>query len=354
MALVAPGPANAAETTFYGKANARLQRHQSAGFLPVTQDGGPTDEQTHSYGSLQDNWELNSNASRLGFRGATDVRSGIEALFRLEYEIALDDGEAGGAGDPFKPRNVYAGIRGQWGEVVFGRNDTLLKSLGKTLWVFADYDNGDFLQGDDRRDNMVLYQSARWRGFRFGGAFSPGEAKRGDDAGETDSGLADYTGWSVEYERENRFALALAANHALSDSRALANGAPPPSGALDGLRVTARWMAWPGFSVGVMAQAMRDADGSEHFEERGALLGAAYRHGDWKFKLQRGASRRRGAESGANSDHRQTALGAEYWLDESVMLFVHFFSTRNGGVAVDGGDAKKEDDVLGAGMEYRF
>ena len=331
------GPGAAARTAFYGKANARLHRRQRS----AAADGST------ERAARRNNWELHSNASRLGFRASARARAGLEALFQAEYEIGLDDGGFGVEGKPFRARNVYAGVKGAWGELQFGRNDTLLKSLGKAVWAFADADNGDYLQGDDRRDDMVLYQSARWRGFRFGAAFSPAErAERGGPE------MAHYAGFSVDYEREGRFVAGLAVNRALSDARALPSGAPPPSGALSGFRATARWTGWPGFRIGAIVQRMRDAAGAGGFDERGAALCAVHRRGDWRFKLQRGASRRRGGAPAANGKHRQLALGAEYRLDESVTLFAHFFSTRNASAELGGAPAT--DDMLGAGMEYRF
>ena len=54
---------------------------------------------------LDTSWELESNASRLGFKGAFEISDDIEAIYQLEYEIAIDDGDAGNE-NSFKLRNI--------------------------------------------------------------------------------------------------------------------------------------------------------------------------------------------------------------------------------------------------------
>src|SRR5690606_10717469 len=64
--------------TLYGKANISLNKHDAE----------------DTTGTTEDNWQLNSNASRLGVKGDVELEDGLKAIYQLEYEIAVDDGSA--------------------------------------------------------------------------------------------------------------------------------------------------------------------------------------------------------------------------------------------------------------------
>ncbi len=90
-----------AEADVYGKVNLSLNK---------------IDAETNST-DTQDNIELVSHASRLGFKGDAAVTEGLKALAKIEYEVAAD-GDLFGANteNVFKARNVYVGVKGDaWG-----------------------------------------------------------------------------------------------------------------------------------------------------------------------------------------------------------------------------------------------
>ncbi len=371
LAVAVPAAADApiaADIQFYGKANISLQQFESIADAPAVSGTRVA----------VDNWQINSNASRLGIKGQKSLDGGMEAIFQLEYEVSFDQGafpagQAASHNDELKPRNIYVGLRGDWGQVIFGHNDTLLKQLGGPVDVFNDYHNADirvYLNGEDRRGDMVLYRSPNWNGFRVGVAFSPGEEANPAAATtppgiarEANTGLADYTGFSAEYTHGERFALGVAVNRGLKDADA------PKSGLLSGMRVTARWLDWQGFSAGLLLQSMEDDDGARFFEESAVVISAAYQFSDWKLKLQLGSSERewealREGLDPIQDERAQLAFAAEYQLEKRVKLFAYFAAVERDVTRRQADDdaaspvfnytVSPEDSTVGLGLEYKF
>ena len=96
----------AANVDIYGKANLSVQS---------------SDDGQGSY------TEIKSNASRIGFKGTHELDNNLEVVFKAEYQVDLDgDSEKGKS---ITDRNQYVGLRGSFGEVLVGINDTVLSSL---------------------------------------------------------------------------------------------------------------------------------------------------------------------------------------------------------------------------------
>ena len=91
--------------TIYGKVNVSV----------VNQDTGSSDE-----------WKLNSNASRLGVKGKTEIADGLYAVYKAEFEVCVDDGDC--KGQTFTQRNIMGGIRGSFGTIWAGKHDTPTKA----------------------------------------------------------------------------------------------------------------------------------------------------------------------------------------------------------------------------------
>ncbi len=339
MALLPALPSLAApEFNVTGQANVRMRQQERIGLA-----GPPTSAERSV---IQDNWTMHSNASWVGLRGSEALGRGLEVFFRVDYQVEIDDGEAGAAGDPFRERDVYVGLGGRWGKLFMGRRDTLFKSVGIKMQVFAERDSGAFISGDDRRSNMVVYQSPPWRGLYFGAALSPGEATRDAGAAAAADSAAGYTALSVEYERPDRFALGLAVNRSMPSVFA------PDSGALSGARLVARWLGPQWIRLGLLAQALESDSAARRFTERGGLLSAACQTGGWQFKLQFGKSERE--QPGTRVEHGYRAFGAEYRLSDAAMLYGYYFSMLDKTVApaVDAG--RDSDRRLDFGFELQF
>ena len=173
------------DSTIYGKVNVSV----------VNSDNGSTDQ-----------WKLNSNASRLGVKGKTEIADGLYAVYKAEFEIAVDDGDVKN-GQTFTQRNIMAGIRGSFGTVWAGKHDTPTKLAQNKIDLFNDLE-GDIkhtFEGENRVSNIVAYTSPNINGFATTVAMIPGEGEDVDGDGNDDTGLTDGISYSVSYSKDNLY-----------------------------------------------------------------------------------------------------------------------------------------------------
>ncbi|MFT4942098.1 MAG: putative porin, partial [Paraglaciecola sp.] len=125
--------------------------------------------------------ELKSNASRFGVKGDTKLDNDLEVLYLFEWQVDLAD--ASGS-DNITARNQYVGLKGNFGTVVLGRNDTMLKQSQGKIDLFSDYE-GDIKglwKGENRMSNSVSYSSPTFAGFVFGASYIAEDDVAGEDA----------------------------------------------------------------------------------------------------------------------------------------------------------------------------
>ena len=135
---------------------------------------------------------LNSNSSRFGVKGGTDLDGGLKAMFLLESGVnavggTVPDGNGGNAtGQVFSnARDMYIGLSGGFGSVTAGRQG------GANQWVydsnlFADQlgDAGNFNHGEGvggRLNQVLMYQTPDLSGFKAGLTYIPASSL--DDGG---------------------------------------------------------------------------------------------------------------------------------------------------------------------------
>ena len=106
----------------------------------------------------EDTFKLNSNPSRIGFKGEDDLTDTTKLVYQLEYGIDVDDDS-----QQFRSRNTYVGLaHNTLGTVLAGRHDTPLKLAQNKVDVFNDtlFDiKNAGVSGEYRANNMVAYQS---------------------------------------------------------------------------------------------------------------------------------------------------------------------------------------------------
>lgn len=82
----------------------------------------------YANGGQNTNWTLGSglqSGSRLGFKGTEDLGGGLSAIFTLENGFTVDDGQLGQNSRLFG-RQAWVGLKGSFGEVKLGRQQTPL------------------------------------------------------------------------------------------------------------------------------------------------------------------------------------------------------------------------------------
>ena len=294
----------------------------SLAIAPFTAANGPIDGKL--YGKINvavvnsdsgstDTWKLNSNASRIGLKGSSQISEGLSVFYKTEFEVDVD-----GDGDVFKQRNIYAGIKGQYGSLLAGKNDTPTKQAQKKIDLFND-SVGDIKKtfaGENRMSNIIAYTSPKYGNFSASYAIMPSEAD--------DGGLADSKSYSVNYKKDGLY-VAVAADSNVKDA--------------DLLRAVSQYKfgAW---QIGFMYQDNDTADKSGYFAS------AAYKSGNVTYKAQYGVNE---ADS-SNAEDTTLSLGADLKLAKKTKAFVFFTDNK---IEIDPEKAGIEES-FGIGLEHKF
>lgn len=295
-----------ADISLYGKANVSLE---------WVEEG----DTSHS--------ALESNASRIGIKGSERLSDSVEAIYLFEYEANVDDNDD----DALKQRNIYVGVKGNFGQVIAGHFDTPLKNAQNKVDLFNDL-RGDIKNyispNDNRTDNSVMYSSPSLNGLVANVAYIASEDEERDDGKSL----------SLTYTTDSLY-LALA-----FDQDVEAEGA-------EALRAVAQFdiTAW---QLGVLY---------EQYEEEGAdsqdawVVSAQYNVNDkWALKAQYGRSEIAfGYGAGLTTDESEsTSIGADYKVNSNFKIY-GFYTTitaEDEGVAEDVVD----NQYAGIGVDFRF
>ena len=309
MGLASQGfAAGPIDGTIYGKINVSV----------VNSDDGTSDE-----------WNLNSNASRLGVKGKTEIADGLYAVYKAEFEMCVDDGDC--KGQTFTQRNIMGGVRGSFGTVWAGKHDSPTKLAQNKIDLFNDLE-GDIkntFEGENRVSNIVAYTSPTINGFSSTVAMMPGEGADVDGDGQDDTGLTDGISYSVSYSMDNLY-IAVAGDQDV-DSQDL-------------MRIVAQYKM-DALKLGVMYQQNENNLGTK--DESGFFVSAAYQL-DKKttLKAQYGS-----IEDDVDGDEEETlSLGADYKLAKGTKVYVFYTDNTDSSTGV----ADDEDTAFGLGMEHKF
>lgn len=329
-AIAMPGVAMA-EPVVYGKVNVTLENY---------------DNDAADNGDDFDRWEVNSNASRLGVKGSEKISDSLSAVYKLEYETAVDDGSAAKAeyldhdGDEddadltFKQRNIYGGLKGGFGEVIVGKFDTPTKTAQNKVDQFNDYQLGDIknvIVGENRTSDTIQYTTPDMGALTAKVAIIPGEGECTDGADDDcDDGLADGVSASVGFEQDGIY-VALAADKDVEG--------------YDVIRLVAQ-ADIDMFQLGFIYQTAEEADGDDPLEQDGYILSGAMKVGSaGKVKAQYGMSE----VDDADNEITQIGVGYEHKLSKQTKLFTHYVMLED-----ETGDDTDEESTLAFGMEHKF
>ncbi|HAW17765.1 MAG TPA: porin [Oceanospirillaceae bacterium] len=294
----------------------------SLAIAPFTAANGPIDGKL--YGKINvavvnsdsgstDTWKLNSNASRIGLKGSSQISEGLSVFYKTEFEVDVD-----GDGDVFKQRNIYAGIKGQYGSLLAGKNDTPTKQAQKKIDLFND-SVGDIKKtfaGENRMSNIIAYTTPKYGNFSASYAIMPSEA--------VDGGLADSKSYSVNYKKDGLY-VAVAADSNVKDA--------------DILRIVSEYKldAW---KLGFMYQDSEELEDGVIMEKSGYFASVAYKCDNITYKAQYGNNE----NDTDGSDKTTLSLGADFKLAKNTKSFVFF--TDN--------ESSSSTKTFGLGLEHKF
>jgi len=287
-------PAFAADISIYGKANVTVQS---------------SDEGEGSF------TEVKSNASRIGFKGTHQLEEGLAVVYKAEFEVDID-----GDGDSFKQRNQYIGLRGAFGEVLLGKNDTVLKQSQGKVDLFSDLnaDIKNLWKGENRLSDTVTYKSPKFSNIQFGLTYIAEDSIDGDNAYSMSLAYGD-----AKLKKSDIYA------SIATDSEV--NG-------YDTTRATVQGKV-AGITLGAMVQTQENVDGSGEMD--GFMVSAKYSMNNVTFKGQVQT-----ANFDDGDDQSGFTLGADYALAKNTKLFGYYTSFDL--------DTQEDEEFLAVGIEYKF
>ncbi|WDE13127.1 porin [Thalassomonas haliotis] len=288
-------PAMAANVDIYGKANLTLQSSDDG-------DGQFT--------------EIKSNASRIGLKGTHALNDGLSVVYKAEFQVDMD----GDSDDNFTDRNQYVGLKGHFGEVLLGKNDTILKQSQGKIDLFNDLnaDIKNLFKGENRLGDTLTYKSPKINGFQFAGTYIAED----------------------EVDAEDGYSLGLFyGDKGLKKSKVFASIAVDNDvKGYDITRATVQGKVG-GFVLGAMYQNQESDDGSAEMD--GFVLSAKYALDKVVLKAQY-----QDADHDGSDDKTGASVGLDYRLAKSTKLFAFY-------TAFDIDNAE-DKDYLAIGIEYKF
>lgn len=265
--------------------------------------------------------EMNSNASRFGLQGKSELSEGLYAIYKIEWEV-----DATGEDTELGTRNRYIGLSGGFGTVIAGAHDTPHKLAQNKVDLFNDL-SGDIknaLDSENRAKNVVIYTSPSAAGFAISGAWAAAE-----DADEDDGASI-----SISYDQSGLYLAAA------FESDIEAQGT-------DSTRLVAQ------YKVGdLQLGALWEENDVEGMDTQDAMhVSAAYKIDKITLKAQYSISEISASkivDSGISGDEGEMwSLGADYKLGKKTKVFAFYTTMENDENTI-------EKDFLGVGMEHKF
>jgi len=338
VAALSVSAANAAPT-LYGKAFVTTE------YVNAERDGTLYDVDSDSV-------QINSNSSRLGFKGSEAMTANTDVIYQLEYGIAVDD--SGDENIALKSRDTYLGLDNKnLGQFRFGRNYSVTDYINNVSVTEGFWDNlgssnldmeGDVLDAVTMADGGRVNNSIVWIAPKYNDLplelslqYSADEAFVSDD-NDRDSGF----GASLMFDQGTGVTAGVAYDKDMSQAGELLRG----SATVD----LGKYMAAP-VTLGAMYQVADFDEGTK--DEKGLVVSAEMGLANFArpaaVYLQYNGTRNLAGVEDRDSD--QVVLGGKYMYKDNIIA--HAYVGNNS--AEDGATGADLDVfALGGGLEYKF
>ncbi|SFR82321.1 Outer membrane protein (porin) [Marinobacter daqiaonensis] len=294
-----------------------------------------------------DQWELRSNASRIGVKGTLDLDiQNVQAIYQAEFQMDVDDGNRGD-NNVFSQRNIYGGFRhANLGTLIAGKFDTPLKKAQMDVDQFGDLaaDIGAIVDGEERLSNIIQYSTPKLvNAVTLNLAMIPGEGST--RAGEVRDGAADAFSSSLVFDSGTFYgALAYDSEVPTTVYDADFAGVSSADYTADAVRLTGGARI-QNFEIGALYQMSETSDdvAGVSYEDSSYVLSGAVKLSRWKLKAQYGLT----DLDQSDDDLTLMALGADYKVGDKSKIFTYYAN-------VEADDAALEDTNFGVGFEHKF
>ena len=262
--------------------------------------------------------EVKSNASRIGFKGTHTINDDLEVVYKAEFQVDLDGDSA--KGDSITDRNQYVGLKGGFGEVLLGKNDTMLKQSQGKVDLFSDL-NGDIKnlwKGENRMADTISYKSPKFNDISVGVTYIAEDSVDAEDA------ISVAVFYGDKKLKKSKIYASIAMDSEVKG--------------YDTTRVTVQGKV-SDITLGAIYHTQEKVDGGAEMD--GFLLSAKYKINEVTLKGQYQTADYDGGDSKSG-----VTVGADYSLAKSTKLYA-FYTTFDMDTAAD-------EDYLAVGIQYKF
>lgn len=284
-----------------------------------------------------DNFQVNSNSSRLGVMGEEVLGDGLSAVYKAEWAVS---GDTAGAND-LTGRDRYLGLKSNsLGTIKLGAFDSPLKTSQGAVDQFNDMtylDMGSVIYGENRMNNLIGYESPKLAdAITVKLALQPGETN-------ADDGPAEAISAAVQYQTNDLYLAAAIDSEADS-------GNYNPVGGRDTIRLTGVF-TMGALQLGGLVQSSELSSGGVDNQETSFLVSAAYTAGKNVFKGEVILSN----EEDLSADDEETlliALGMDHNFTQMTKVYGQVGLAQIDNAGGSGNDA--DDSILTVGMQTKF
>lgn len=316
----------------------------------------------------EDGVQINSQGSRIGFKGSEPLSANTDVIYRLEYGIDVD----GDDDQTFKNRDTYLGVKNNtFGELKAGKNQSTTDYINNVIVNEGYWDNLGSNKLDDEQDvaalNMVdsgrIGNSIVWTAPKFDGVpveFSAMYANDDDITGDNESGW----GASLMFDQGTGYTLGLAYEQDLNVRESIeernADGEEKFSGG-DLFRVTgtldlATWNSGLPVTLGALYQEA-EFDRANSEKEKGYIVSAQMGLDNFAKPAMIYAQYNNTSDLGGvkNFDSDQIVVGGKYYYQKNIIAHAYIGQNNADNVTKDGIDYGDGDVfAVGGGLEYKF
>ena len=285
-----------------------------------------------------DSLQINSHASRIGFKGSEAMTANTDVIYQLEYGVDIDADDS----RTFASRDTFLGLNNKkFGEFRFGRNQSSLDRINNVVTADGGYwDNlgdTDNMVDSGRVDNSMIWTAPKYQGLPL--------QVSAMYAADEDDNSGDGFGIAAMFDQGTGFTAGVAYDKDLN----LGNGNYAQTG--DIIRGTAtvdlsKFAAVP-VTLGALYQ-VADIDDADK-KEKGFVVSAAMGLQNFAkpatvYAQYNNTSNLRGAD-GVDSD--QIVVGGKYFYQPNMIM--HAYAGQN-----DSDRFETKTLAIGGGLEYKF
>ncbi|MCU7798763.1 MAG: porin [gamma proteobacterium symbiont of Lucinoma myriamae] len=358
-AVIAPVSVMASGPVLYGKL------HMSANMLDNNGSNSV------AYGNTKyDEVSLNSNHSRIGFKGSEDLGNGMKVGYLIEWSVDMDGDSSKAGGGDLGERNRAVTLSGDWGTMLVGKWDTPFKTVGRKVELFSERlgDQRNMNAGavlDARAENVIAYVTPNMNGFSATVAYVFDVEQLSGTNGADNS---DYSAISFNAIYNNGPILAAFGYANYSDENFGTNMEDQTTWRLAGS------YSFGDFKVLGNYTDISDGMGNDGSDSNIWTVGGSYKMGNNTIKLQYATrdefdDTKGSVDSGDETGASQWAIGLDHTMSKRTTVYVEYadlsnddyssstsWKTMGNGATVgqDSSGLNQDTDGFGVGIIHKF